>query len=470
MAYAWILPQRRACWSLPVVTPALFALCLVVAAPRPGVWLDEAATVSATSRSWSDLWLLTEHQDRSLLGYYATTKVVADLVGCDPLTAGRALSASCYVLATIVTSLIALKFWGRAASFAAGASLVILPAAAAGAVNARPESVSAFLVAAYFYSAMRRWRCMQAACAILACLMYALNVLYLPLALVIQIILRRRPSRADITISAILSAMGAGWLLACASQQKQVGWINTTPGADVMASFLRVGVSAPTSRTNEALVTGVSVALGVLVTSIALSLVACPSTRKCAAMLLAMWVFPPLVVCGAVLAGKDIFVARYFTPSVIGMSLLLGYAFSRMRGSPLSRYFTVVVMVGACIPSFLSSHAPDGHWGEDLGVHRSEIRAAGPQQVAFVAPRNRAALFADGHLEPEWREASWWRQAQERGQLWGPSTPVPSGTRLVVVDTRSLKRLSGLHGCAFARSEVLHQEARFTSVGVECAH
>lgn len=130
---------------------------------------------------------------------------------------------------------------------------------------------------------------------------------------------------------------GAGWLLACASQQKQVGWIHTNPGVDVVASFIRVGVSAPTSRTGETLVTSVSVALGVMLTLLTLSLIARRATRPNAAILLAMWVLPPLIVCAAAAAGKDIFVERYFTPSVIGMALMLGYGLTRTRVTPMNR-------------------------------------------------------------------------------------------------------------------------------------
>ena len=444
------------------------ASLLALFSPRPGVWLDEAATISAASRSWRELGVLTAHQDRSLAGYYVTTKALTDLVGCDPLAAGRAISTGGYVGAALVVTLIATRLWGRCAGLVAGLALAVWPAAAASPANARPEGISVFLIAVYLYAAMQSRRATQVISALLACSMYALNILYLPLAVLLPALARRRPKSVDWVVAGSVSVVGAGWLLACASQQEQVEWIHTNPGVDVMASFIRVGVSAPTSRTGEALVTGVSVTLGVTLTLIASSLIARQETRANAAILLAMWAFPPLVVSVAVMAGKDIFVERYFTPSVIGMTLTLAYGLTRARIPVRVRYSACVILAAACVPPFVSSHAPDGHWGENLNVHLHQIREAGPQRVAFAAPRNRAVLFAAGRLEPAWREASWWREARERGQLWGPSASAPPRTSVAVIDTRAVRKLTSLPGCTFAHRETLHTEARFTTLGVTC--
>ena len=463
-------PSRwNARWSWHLIAPTIFAAGLALFAPRPGVWLDEAATVSAASRSWGNLWLLAGHQDRSLVGYYALTKGVADLVDCDPLTAGRAISAFCYVLAVCTASLLAANFWGRTAAFASGMMLAVLPATAGAAVNARPESLSVFLVAVYFYAAVKRWPFIQAASALLACSAYALNVLYIPLAILIPTLVKRQPTRSDIAYAGILSAVGGGWLLVCANQQKQVSWIHTDPWSDIVASFIRIGVSAPTSHINEPLVTALSVALGISLTLLTVTLLFRRSTRRQAATLLALWTLPPLVACGVVLAGKDIFVARYFTPSSIGISLILGLTASHVRVRSATHRVAIAMLMLACIPSFLSSHAPDGHWGENLNLHLAAIRAAGPQQVTFVAPRNRATLFASGHLEQDWRNATWWREAQKRGQLWGPPDHAPQKPILIILDTRLAKKRLGLPGCPFTRSQILHQEARFTSISATCS-
>lgn len=103
---------------LAYVLPATLAL-LTLGFPRPGVWLDEAATASATSRTWEQLWHLSEHQDRALVGYYAATKALADLSGYSPLAAGRFISAAGYVGATAIVSMIAVRLFGHKAGMIA---------------------------------------------------------------------------------------------------------------------------------------------------------------------------------------------------------------------------------------------------------------------------------------------------------------------------------------------------------------
>lgn len=305
--------------------------------------------------------------------------------------------------------------------------------------------------------------------ALLACSAYALNCLYLPLAVLMPRAEKRRLQRSDLLTAASLSAVGGAWLLFCSSQQKQVGWIHTSAGADVLSSFVRVGVSAPTSHTGEGLVTLVSVGLGIRLTLVALEQVAQRRTRSTALPLLAVWVLPPLVACCAVALGKDIFVERYFTPSTIGIALIVGQAATTATRHVSARNVAATLLLSACIPSFVASHAPDGHWGENIGLHQSHVDEAGPGRVAFVAPRNRAALFARGRLSPQWEEAAWWKQARMQGSLWGPPENASPGTTVVLVDTRSASELTRIPGCAIAHRSLLRREARFTSLDVECA-
>lgn len=112
MAAKRVSPRRNTWGSLWGISPTIFAMLLVLWAPRPGIWLDEAATISAASRSWGDLWLLTGHQDRALFGYYAITKAVADVAGCTPLSAGRGVSSISYIAAVFLVTIIAARLWG----------------------------------------------------------------------------------------------------------------------------------------------------------------------------------------------------------------------------------------------------------------------------------------------------------------------------------------------------------------------
>lgn len=458
--------------SASLALPTLLAACMVVFAPSPGVWLDEAATASATTRSWSQLWLLTSHQDRALLGYYAITKAAADLSGQDVLAAGRAISSLSYVFGVATVSWLAARLGGAKSALFAGAAMALLPASAAAAVNARPEGLSIFLISAYLCFAARQRPISQIFVGLLACVTYALNCLYLPLAVLIPILSGRRVTRSDLATAAIPSVFGGVWVLVCSSQQRQVSWVHTSLGSDVVASFIRVGVSAPTSRTAEAWVTGSSVAIGIAFVALGVGLLCAARTRVSAAVCIALWTFPPLVACVAVAVGKDIFVERYFSPSVIGLALLVGFAGSRFEATKhrLLSPATGAVLVLLCAPSIVSSHQPDGHWGENIGLHLQSVRAAGPEHVFFVAPRNRAVLFASGRLESQWGTATWWAQAKAEGTLWGRQGRPTNNVDVVVTDTRSLAKRKPSASCqGTERYALLAQEARFTSLRVTCA-
>ena len=446
--------------------PALAAI-LVISTPHPGVWLDEAATVSATSRSWSELHLLTNHQDRSLLGYYAITKSVANLVGVSPLFAGRLVSSLGYVGSTFIISLMAAKLFGPKTAAISGATLAVLPATAAAAVNARPEAISTFLVAFYLFSTLKKWRVAQLASGALACLVYALNILYLPLALLVPLLKRARLTLGDVVTALGASTFGFSWLLTCASQQKQVSWIHSNPLLDFIAAFVRVGVSAPMSSRAEGFVTSVSVVLGCSFFVLFMALCRFSRARVNACVLFGFSSVPPIVATLVVLCGKDIFVERYFTPSSLGLALLAGLTFQVFRGLCFRRLFFPLLAVG-CLPSFVSSHAPDGHWGENLGTHYQAVNQAGPEQVFFKSPRNRAVLFASGEISDKWADQSWWKEAKAEGVLWGPTSPVPEAPSVVILGVHEETSRVSLEGCSNATKKVVRRDARFISLQIEC--
>ncbi|WP_018156131.1 glycosyltransferase family 39 protein [Demetria terragena] len=448
--------------------PAFGAALLVSFAPRPGTWFDEAATISATSRSWGELYRLANQHDRALVGYYAATKATADGLGLDSLTAGRLVSAVALVVATAVVTTIANRLWGRRAAFVAGLVVAILPASAASAVNARPEAVSVLLLAVYFYAALTTRPVLQVTSAVAACLCYALNVLYLPLALAVPILARRRVASAEAALAGGLSVAGGAWLLFCEKQKGQVGWIHTNAAVDALASFLRVGVSAPISSSYQAVTIATSVALGVVLTVCAAGLLVRANTRLVGGTLLLMWVLAPLATSAAVLAGIDVFAERYFSPSVIPMSLLVGFVAARSGLPRAARTIVLGCVVALSVPSFLSARASDGHWGENLTVHERAVHDAGPRRVAFAKPTGRAVLFASGRLDQQWSQETWWAAARRGGDLWGPERAGGQPTSVVVVDTSKGAHLRSVPGCNFAKVRTLHQGARFTTLQVTC--
>lgn len=175
---------------MAMFAPMLLALLLWLALPAPGVWLDEAATVSATSRSWSETMTLLHHQDLSLGGYYAAVWACTHATHLDPLAAARLVSGLAYVAGTGLVTLLGRRIGGPRVACVAGCAFTLLPSTSASAVNARPEALATALVAGSFLCAVRgRWL-LNLVLGVAACAVYALSVLYLPLALLVTLVAR----------------------------------------------------------------------------------------------------------------------------------------------------------------------------------------------------------------------------------------------------------------------------------------
>ncbi len=79
----------RALRSDPWLAVALGACTLAYSAigvDKPSIWADEGATLSATGRSWPDLWRLVHNIDAVHGAYYAIMKVWLALVGTDAVS------------------------------------------------------------------------------------------------------------------------------------------------------------------------------------------------------------------------------------------------------------------------------------------------------------------------------------------------------------------------------------------------
>lgn len=286
------------------------------------------------------------------------------------------------------------------------------------------------------------------------------------------------PRRRALTFGVLTAtALGMAWLLACSRQQTQVSWIHTSLVPDVVSSFIRVGFTAPLSRMHEQPALACSMAFGALVACATLAQALRRTTRWTTMALWACSVVPPLAVTCGLIVGVDLYAERYFTPSSIAISLLIGSMFAPLlshatrpdgqRAAAAASGIALAFGAGLSAPILASSHARDGHWGEDLGVHRAALE--GSEDVWFVAPRNRATLFSGGELAQRWRNAPWWQAARARGGLWGPPQappPAPVGQLLVVTDTRRLSALRTPASCA--SQHILTREARATVVALTC--
>ena len=174
----------------PVVTPALIGLLGLVISligiGVPSIWYDEAATISAATRSWAQLAEMTTNVDAVHALYYAGMHVVFDLFGYSPLTL-RIPSAFAVGTAAALTVILGRQLASSRFAVIAGVVFCLLPRTTWMGTEGRSYALSAvfavlltvvLLVAVR--SPARKWWILYGVVAVISCLMFV----YLALVLV----------------------------------------------------------------------------------------------------------------------------------------------------------------------------------------------------------------------------------------------------------------------------------------------
>jgi len=232
----------------------------------PSVWYDEAATVVAATRSWSELWRTVQTVDIVHLAWYALMHVWFDLVGYSPTTL-RVPSAVVTGVAAALTVVLGRRLVDRRTGVVAGLLLAVLPRTTLMATEGRSFALSTMLAVALTLvllgaldrtlgrvatRASGRVRALAPWWAGYALLAVASTWSFLYLALllaahgvtVLLVVLRERRSRAS--LAALGCFVGAGVVAAVgtvpvallsARQSGQVGWIDA-PSLATVRQFL----------------------------------------------------------------------------------------------------------------------------------------------------------------------------------------------------------------------------------------
>ena len=232
----------------------------------PSVWYDEAATVVAATRSWSELWRTVQTVDIVHLAWYALMHVWFDLVGYSPTTL-RLPSAVLTGVAAGLTVVLGRRLVDRRNGIVAGLLLAVLPRTTLMATEGRSFALSTMLAVALtlvLLGALDRtlghvpsrypgrlrasapWWVGYAVLAVAS----TWSFLYLALLLaahavtVLLVVLREGRSRASLGVLAGFAAAGvvatAATLpvaLASERQSGQVGWIDA-PSLATVRQFL----------------------------------------------------------------------------------------------------------------------------------------------------------------------------------------------------------------------------------------
>jgi mannosyltransferase len=144
----------------------------------PSIWYDEAATVTATTRSYPELWRMLGNVDAVHGLYYLGMHVLFDVVGYSPV-ALRVPSAIAVGLTAALTVVLARLFLRPGAALLAGIVFALLPRTTWMGIEGRSYAMTALAAVVLTIvlvragrSASRRWWVLYSALAVVSCLLF----------------------------------------------------------------------------------------------------------------------------------------------------------------------------------------------------------------------------------------------------------------------------------------------------------
>lgn len=367
---------------------------------RPSLWADEGATISATQRSWSDLWRLLHHIDAVHGAYYVVVKPWLDLVGVSSF-ALRLPSLLVAGVTVALTFLLSRRWLARGPAVVVGVLTAALPRTTWMAIEGRPWSFTA-LAAVLSTLALHRFVQRPSASRLLA---YAvttavgavLNIylVFLVAAHGLTMLLLRVPWRrfGQWLCAALLAAVASAPVLWSSLQQRaQLGdrapltpveWLSS-----VAVKQFALGDTSGDAQTDVPrwLWSGcaVLVAAGlwlIIVLAVVLIIVRDRKIEGGWAWVLPWLIVPPVAVGALSLLGLQLYHPRYFSFTVPSFALAVGMALASFRRPRLTGV-VVGVMCVLCLPIFVSQRGPASKNGYDWS------------EVAQVVAQHRPAVGA----------------------------------------------------------------------------
>jgi mannosyltransferase len=398
--------SRIAAWggstSASVVTGVVGVLVALVGASTVSLWTDEAATVSAATRSLPELWDLLQRIDAVHGAYYLVMHVWTGLAGTSPF-ALRLPSALAVGVAVAGVHRLLVVVGRRDAALAAAVVAIVLPRLSWTGIEARSFGLSAavavwatvLLVTALRHGGRRRW----AGYALLVALGTALNI-YVALlvaahAVTVMLIggtnLRRRA--AWLVAAVVGVAVASPVVLLAAGQQGQLGdnrlgLVQIARGVVVNQWFLG-GTPTRVDSTASPTDPWALAALALAAVGWALVLVAVLRSRRvdddadstggvgdglAVRVLLPILIVPTVVVVAYSLAVSPLYNPRYFTFAAPACAALVGLGAVSLPRAGL-RVVAVAVVVALSVPVLVSQRQVTSKSGTDWSEAAERVEA-----------------------------------------------------------------------------------------------
>lgn len=433
---------------------AAFAIVLSAAgAARPSLWFDEAATISAATRSVSQLWDLIGHIDAVHGLYYLGMHGWFTVF---PATEFWSRFSSCLAVGGATAGVVVLgrQFGNRTLSVCAGVLFAMLPRITWAGIEARSYSwstLAAVWLTVLLISAIRRDRAaLWASYAALLVVSAVLNIfavlMVFPHAVAVTMLGDRRARVRWVTVTTAGVLVVAPFFVWCRSQSFQVGWISP-PGLHTVTEVVLEQYFDH------------SVAFALLAAAVLSAPLLVPrlrptdeDTRRLVAVA-AVWVIAPtavLLVYSA--AAQPLYYPRYLSFTTPAMALLLAVCVVAVARSREWITATLAVFALAATPNYITvQRGPYAKEGMDFSQVADVISAhsspgdcvifdnttswkPGPiRPITAARPAAYADLVDPGRGKPAWQRNRLW---DAHLGIWGVADEVRRCTVLWTVSER----------------------------------
>jgi mannosyltransferase len=344
----------------------------IVGVGRPSFWADEAATISASTRSLPDLARLVTSVDAVHAAYYVLMHAWFQIV---PPTEVWSRVPSCLACGGAAAGVVVLAkmLADRPTALAAGAFFAVLPRTTWAAIEARSFALSALaavwltvvLVAAVRRNSARLW-------ILYALLLFVSSVLYIFVVFMVLVhavaVIALRGGRAAqlwfaaTSVAAVACLVPFVWFAL-----NQVGWIAQlglpTP---IALGYQYFDHSWPAAF----------VAVVLIAAALVVSLWRSPALPSVTVTIAAAWMLLPTAVLVAYSALRTpIYLDKYVTFTAPAMALLLGVCVRRLARNLLQGTVIVVVFAAAALPNYIAQRGPYSKLGMDYSEVANLVKA-----------------------------------------------------------------------------------------------
>jgi mannosyltransferase len=330
-------------------------------AARPSLWFDEAATISASTRTVPELWRMLGNIDAVHGLYYL---IMHGWMAVFPVTEFWTRASSSLTAGAAAAGVVVLgrRLSSRPVAVTAGLFFAVLPRVTWAGIETRSYAltmVAGVWLTVFLLAVLRRnrpsWWCGYALLLITATLLNVFMVLLVPVHAVMVVVMT---SSWQLRLRWVAAAAAASiavtpFMLFSQTQLFQVGWISPV-GMHTFGEVLREQYFD--DALVFAIVAGIVIVVGVLCLSVGRAS-AGPEPYRLLAITAAWILLPTAALLTYSAVHKPIYYPRYLSFTTPGIALLIGMCVVAIARSPRISAAILAIFTAAAIPNYLAQRS-----------------------------------------------------------------------------------------------------------------